>query len=140
MDDWRHLIVDTDFAIEILSVNMDAIDYVMQANSSLYISVVSKAELIRGAQNKTHLNRILKEIDLFTVIDLDSEVSTTFNKLMQQYTLSHRIGISDAFIAATSLTYDLPLLTCNTRHFTYISGIKLPHHGVKPQRRGFLGF
>ncbi|MDZ7361033.1 MAG: type II toxin-antitoxin system VapC family toxin [candidate division KSB1 bacterium] len=36
-----------------------------------------------------------------------------------------QIGTKDAFIAATCLVYDLPLLTVNLRHFDRVGGLQL---------------
>jgi len=140
MEDWQHQLVDTDFMIEMLAANEAAFDYITKENAALYISVITRAELIRGARDKSHMTKIIRNIEPFTVIDMDSEISYYFNQLMEQYALSHQIGISDAIIAATALNYNLPLLTCNTKHLKYIKSLYLPAHGVKPQRKGLGNF
>jgi len=47
------------------------------------------------------------------------------NKLIENYALSHNMGICDAIIAATCLVYDLPLWTHNKKDFKFIDGLEL---------------
>jgi len=44
---------------------------------------------------------------------------------MLDYSLSHKLSIPDAIIAATALHYDIELYTYNTKDFRFIEGIKL---------------
>ena len=51
--------------------------------------------------------------------------SDTFLKLMEAYSLSHKLGIPDAIIAATAIIHHLPLYTLNIKHFQFISEVQL---------------
>ena len=44
---------------------------------------------------------------------------------MLLYSLSHKLSIPDALIAATALNYDIELYTYNIKDFRFIDGIKL---------------
>jgi tRNA(fMet)-specific endonuclease VapC len=44
---------------------------------------------------------------------------------MEEYSLSHKLSLPDALIAATVLEHDLELYTLNVRDFGFISGLAL---------------
>lgn len=44
---------------------------------------------------------------------------------METYSLSHKLSIPDAIIAATALVYDLELYTLNLKDFRFIPGLTL---------------
>jgi hypothetical protein len=44
---------------------------------------------------------------------------------MESYSLSHKVSIPDALIAATALVHDLELYTMNTKDFRFIAKLKL---------------
>jgi hypothetical protein len=44
---------------------------------------------------------------------------------MEQYSLSHKLSLPDALIAATALVYDVPLYTMNLKDFRFIPKLKL---------------
>ncbi len=44
---------------------------------------------------------------------------------MNSYVLSHKLAMPDAFIASTSLKYNLELYTYNIKDFKYLKDIKL---------------
>jgi predicted nucleic acid-binding protein len=45
--------------------------------------------------------------------------------LVEAYFLSHGLLIADAFVAATAIDLDIPLLTKNQRDYRFIQGLKL---------------
>ncbi|XOF34926.1 MAG: hypothetical protein ACL93V_06450 [Candidatus Electrothrix sp. YB6] len=44
---------------------------------------------------------------------------------METYSLSHKLSLPDALIAATVLSHDLALYTLNVKDFRFISDLKL---------------
>lgn len=88
------------------------------------ISAVTAAEVLFGARNKTELQKIKKDIAHIQVLEVNEEISSLFVQLVADYTLSHKLAIPDAIIAATALTYKLPLFTSNQKDFRFITGIK----------------
>jgi predicted nucleic acid-binding protein len=44
---------------------------------------------------------------------------------MESYSLSHKLCIPDALIAATALTYSIELYTLNSKDFHFIENIQL---------------
>jgi predicted nucleic acid-binding protein len=93
--------------------------------AELAISVIAQAELYYGAVNKAELLRIQKHLNLLHNLPIDPQVSNQFIELMVQYSLSHKLAIPDALIAATALVNDLELYTLNIKDFRFIENLKL---------------
>ncbi|MCW3107939.1 MAG: PilT protein domain protein [Segetibacter sp.] len=132
------ILIDTDFAWEYLSGNLEAIEFMAPEKSEVYaISSITTAELIKGCGNKAKLSKLYKAITDFLVLHTDTEISIQAVELVKNYHLSHNIGINDAYIAATCLYYNIELATCNTSDYHYIPNLKLAKHNVKPKRKGW---
>ncbi|MCF8374691.1 MAG: PIN domain-containing protein [Bacteroidales bacterium] len=52
-------------------------------------------------------------------------ISDKFEELMIKYSLSHKLSIPDAIIAAKALHYDIQLYTYNVKDFRFIEGFRL---------------
>jgi len=91
----------------------------------LAISAVTEAELYFGALNKVELQKIKRHLALLQQFPLDVALSNTFLQLMETYSLSHKLSIPDALIAATALTRDISLYTLNVKDFRFIPGLAL---------------
>ena len=70
---------------------------------AIAVSIVTSGELIYGALNKKELSRIKKDLSHLKVLDIDKQVCDQFIELMTTYSLSHNLGVPDAFIAATAI-------------------------------------
>jgi len=44
---------------------------------------------------------------------------------METYSLSHKLSLPDALIAATAISHDLELYTLNIKDFRFITGLNL---------------
>lgn len=82
-------------------------------------------ELIIGCRDKGDLNRTLKFLADYPVIDISIPISRRAYQLILHFSMSHGLVIPDAFIAATALEEKLRLVTSNVRHFEMIPGITL---------------
>ncbi len=82
-------------------------------------------ELYYGAINKKELNKIKRFLKSFNLLVINEEISKIALELIEKYSKSHGLEIPDALIAATSIYYDLPLLTYNKKDFKYIEGLQL---------------
>ena len=81
--------------------------------------------LIYGARDKLELAKMQKHLALVKQISLDEEISNHFLALLEEYALSHKLSVPDALIAATSLSYNLPLYTLNIKDFRFIPDLKI---------------
>jgi len=59
------------------------------------------------------------------LIQINDAIFQKSLELMEAYTLSHKLSIPDALIAATALIHQLQLYTLNLKDFRYIPGLKL---------------
>ncbi|GAA4310069.1 type II toxin-antitoxin system VapC family toxin [Compostibacter hankyongensis] len=90
-------------------------------NLPICISIITKMELIQGSKNKAEIDRLLKKL----IFHLTEEVSALAFRFVQDFSKSHALQIPDALIAATAVTFNIPLYTYNKKHFKYIPGINL---------------
>ncbi|MBP9164374.1 MAG: type II toxin-antitoxin system VapC family toxin [Leptospiraceae bacterium] len=120
------ILCDTDILIEYLKDNSEICSKLEHlGDENLSISIITYAELIRGAFNKTEQAKIKKQIKSITVISLSDGISNQFQRILDLYTLSHKISIPDALIAATAIASDLHLFTRNVKDFRFIKGISM---------------
>ena len=120
------ILCDTNILIEFYKNNTAIIQELRQIGSqNLAISVITRAELYYGAINKNELKRIQKHLDLLQNIPTDRSISEQFIQLMANYSLSHKLTIPDALIAATALVNDLELYTLNIKDFRFIENLRI---------------
>ena len=127
------ILCDTNILIEFYKNNTAIIQELRQIGSqNLTISIITRAELYYGALNKNELNRIQEHLDLLQNIPIDRPISEQFIQLMAQYSLSHKLTIPDAMIAATALTHNISLYTLNLKDFRFIQGLKIYESSLSP--------
>ena len=120
------ILCDTNIIIEFLKetptvvANLDDI-----GKDSIYISSITAGELYFGALNKVELSFIRKKINSLVHIPITEPISDIFEDLMIKYSLSHKLAIPDAIIAATALYFDIELFTYNLKDFRFIKDLKL---------------
>ena len=132
------ILLDTDFAFELLHKNPDAENFIVQNNYDIItISSVTYFEMIKSCINKTQLNNLQKQLpQFFYPIPIEAEISNLAGNFLNAYHLSHDIKINDALIAATSVHYNIEFATCNFKHFQFIPLLMLAKHNVSPSRKG----
>ena len=115
------VLCDTNILIEAFRNNklvIEEFDKIKYEN--IAISVITIAELLFGARNKQEYNEIRRRIDKIRIFSIDTDISNIFHKLVEDYSLSHSIGIADSLIAATSLSHNIKLFTLNIKDFHFI--------------------
>ena len=118
------MLVDTDVLIWVSRGNQQAIDY-LDNIKEIFISDVTYMELIQGAFNKHEANSIdntLKEMNV-TRLPINQHVSEKAALLVRTYFHSYSMQLADALIGATASEYNLELVSCNAKHFTFIEGL-----------------
>lgn len=120
------VVFDTNVLIDISRENVKVINGVKQFSSSrLSISIITAGEFLNGARNKHEQKLIQHDLQKYTVLPINKEISELFIELMNKYTLSHKPFVPDLLIAATCMHHNLPLYTINRKDFRFISGLKL---------------
>jgi predicted nucleic acid-binding protein len=120
------ILCDTNIIIEFYKNNSQIISGLrLVGQSNIAIGAVTKAELYFGALNKVELGMIQKHLSSIQLFPIDISISNKFISLMESYSLSHKLCIPDALIAATALTYSIELYTLNSKDFHFIENIQL---------------
>ncbi len=115
------VLCDTDILIELYKGNDKVFNEMNRiGNANLSISVVTAGELLFGARNKRELEILKSDITKINCLPIDAEISSLAIELISQYTLSHRLSLPDALIAATSIVYDISLFTLNKKDFRFL--------------------
>ncbi len=120
------VIFDTTVLIELYRGNQTVKDKIIAlGDGTYYISMISVAEFLIGARDKTELTKLEKHISNYTSLAINVDITNIFISNFKMFVLSHRPGIADMLIAATAIYYNLPLYTHNKKHFQFIPGLKL---------------
>jgi len=120
------VICDTNILIEYFKNNTEVASTIFDiGEKNILISSITAGELYYGAFNKNELRKIKRKLDLLVIIPINENICDIYEKLMYRFSLSHKISLPDAFIAAAALYYDLHLYTLNIRDFKFIPDIKL---------------
>lgn len=120
------ILCDTNILIEFYKNNPLIVQELRKiGQNQIAISAITQGELYFGALNKNELRTIKRHLATLHLIPIDSAISHKFLELMEAYTLSHKLSIPDALIAATALIHQLDLYTLNLKDFRYIPGLKL---------------
>jgi len=120
------ILCDTNIFIEIYRGNGSIIEICKNiGQQNIAISDVSCAELLYGARNKKELKAIRNDIDSLIVMPIEASISNLSVNLVEKYTLSHKLSLPDALIAATALLHNISLYTLNTKDFKFIPKIDL---------------
>ena len=97
----------------------------------LGISVMTVHEVSKGISKNPNLsekvvNRIETAFGRLNILEYDvgcAEVGGELEAKLEQK--GERLSLADVIIAATALSYEVPLLTMNRRHFERVDGLKL---------------
>jgi len=120
------ILIDTNIIIEFYKNNALVIEELRTIRiNNLAISVITQAELYYGAFNKSELLKIKKHLASINILSVNSDVSNQFIKLMETYSLSHKLTIPDALIASTAIVNEIDLYTLNYKDFSFIAGLNL---------------
>jgi predicted nucleic acid-binding protein len=123
----QRILVDTDILIDVSNGITTAIARLASEvkTSVLAISIITNMELIIGCRNKSELQILERFLRHYEIIMINEPISNLSVNLLHDYRLSHGLAIPDAMIAATAITFNIPLLTKNQRDYRYIAGLNL---------------
>src|ERR1051325_1422880 len=125
----RSILVDTDVVSFLFKQDTRANLYQPDLDGALHlISFMSVAELYRwpilsrwGDKKKSELECYIQR---YTLILPNVDIC----KLWAQIASDFQIPMADAWIAATALHYQLPVVTHNLRHFSRVQGLTVLSH------------
>jgi predicted nucleic acid-binding protein len=118
------VLCDTNILISAFNGRAEAVDQLNKIGlGEIALSSVTVMELLQGMGNKNELAQMKKRLKFYDVVHIDEVISKKAIELMEQFRLSHGLQIPDAFIAATSVVYQIPLFTYNRKDFDFIPNI-----------------
>jgi len=120
------VLCDTNVFIHFFNGNEETINIFKKlGDRRILIPSVTVMELYQGMGNKAELSSMKKKIKNYSVLHFTSDVSILAIGYINRYSLSHNLQIPDAIIAASAVTFQLPLFTYNLKDFRFIPKIKL---------------
>jgi predicted nucleic acid-binding protein len=120
------IIVDSCVFIQAFRRNKKAQDDLKSIEGRVAYSIITQLELLTGANTPTKKETIIQIFESYYGILLNHPISITAIKLMEKYISGQKaISVPDCLIAATSIETGFPLLTYNTKDFSFIEEIKL---------------
>ncbi len=120
------VLCDTNVFINFFNGNEETIDIFKKlGDKRILIHSVTVMELYQGMSNNTELNRMKKKIKNYSILHFNTDVSTLTIEYINRFKLSHNLQIPDAIIAASAVTFNLPLFTYNLKDFQFIPDISL---------------
>lgn len=127
MEKTQLVLCDSDVLIELFDRNNEKAIIKLNAlgPGNLCISSVSYSEILFGSRDKIHHRKLVRSLDKFLLIPISTRIDNLHRKLIREYSLSHKLHVQDALVAATALTLDIPLFTFNKRDFDFIAGLIL---------------
>jgi predicted nucleic acid-binding protein len=120
------ILIDTDVLIWYMRGNEKAYDIIENLNS-FSISVVTYMELVQGMKNKKELNSLRQALHGWNtkLVYISEEISAKAMFFVEQHFLSHSLQLADALIGASAITYGLPVVTGNDKHYKVMGDIEV---------------
>lgn len=123
----KKYLVDTCIIVDFLRGKDGPKEFIANELDNLHISVVTVAELYAGVKGKNEETQLGVFLGLFSIIDLNKDISISSGYLKNKYYKSHNAGLADCMIAATALDGDYTLVSNNFKHFPMVDNkIKIP--------------
>ena len=120
------ILCDTNIIIEFYKGNDEIVEKLKGIGiEKIAISAITLGELIFGALNNKELSSILKDSKSLNIIPINQSISNRFLGLMQKFSLSHKLAIPDALIAATAIENNFEFFTLNVKDFRFIKDLRL---------------
>lgn len=130
-----NVLVDTDIVSYLFKSHSIAFQYLPDlTNQTPFISFMTMAELDRwvleARWGDIRRKRLLEYLDAFTVFPYDRALCTKWADVtVAAQSRGRRIECADAWVAATALLCDAPLITHNRSEYLGVPGLKLISHG-----------
>ena len=120
------MVIDTDVLIWYLRGNDKAFKLIENLDN-FSLSVITYMELVQGMRNKKELNKFRQALHAWNtkILYISEEISAKAMFAVEQHFLSCSIQLADALIGATAISYGVPLLTGNDKHYKIMKEIQL---------------
>lgn len=120
------MLIDTDVLIWAFRGNEKAADF-LDDQPGFALSIVTYMELVQGARNRTEMQLIRKTLRFWDaqIVQIDEAISSRAAFLVEEYALSHSMGMADALIASSALTMGEALVTANGKHYRFLPDLEI---------------
>ena len=120
------MIMDTDVLIWYMRGNENA-RKVIDNTGRFSISVITYMELVQGMRNKKELNSLRRALHTWgtDILYVSEDISAKAMFYVEQHFLSHSLQITDALIGSTAVTYGMPILTGNFKHYKVMKDVQI---------------
>lgn len=120
------MVIDTDVLVWYLRGNDKAFKLIENLDN-FSISVITYMELVQGMRNKKELNKLRQALHAWNtkILYISEEISAKAMFAVEQHFLSHSMQLADALVGATAISFGLPLLTGNDKHYKIMKEIQL---------------
>ena len=121
------ILLDTDILIDFSRGDETAIATLAanEAADTLAVNTITVLEFLQGSRDKRDWQICARSLLRYKHLPLTAEISLLAPILFETYRLSHGLALGDCLIAATALTWNIPLLTGNQRDYRFIDGLQL---------------
>jgi predicted nucleic acid-binding protein len=114
------VLVDSDILIEVTRARDPVLviewQSLVDSQCTICYSPVTLAELWRGARPSEH-SLLTGLFESLLCVPIDAAIGRLAGDILHLHAKSHSLGIPDALIAATAITHDASLWTCNRKHY-----------------------
>jgi len=118
------VMLDTDVLIEVLRGRAQTGNWLRSLGARrIGISVLTRLEILQGAQNRREQTLLAREMNRYTLIHLEHADSEAALDWFESFHLSHSVGIMDCLIAAAALRLGVPLYSFNLKHYSALAGL-----------------
>jgi predicted nucleic acid-binding protein len=120
------MVIDTDVLIWYMRGNEKAYRVIEKLNN-FFISVVTYIELVQCMRNKNELNNLRRALHGWNskILYISEEISVKAMFFVEQHYLGHSVQLADALIGATAISYGLPILTGNDKHYKILKEMQI---------------
>jgi len=119
------ILCDTNIIIELFRGDEKTRESIHEIGlGNIAISIITFSEVLQGMRKREE-EQTLKFLNSVQVLHLSKEISKHFKGLISNYSISHRLRIADALIAATAIANGLTLFTYDRGDFRFIPEITL---------------
>jgi len=120
------MLIDTDVIIWYMKGNTQAFK-IIEESKGFNISVITYMELVQGMRNKQELAALRKALKSWqaTILYVNEDISNRSMFYVEQHFLSHSLQLADAMIGATAVSFGVPLLTGNSKHYKILKDVQL---------------
>ena len=120
------MVIDTDVLIWYMRGNEKTYRVIEKLNN-FFISVVTYIELVQCMRNKNELNNLRRALHGWNskILYISEEISVKAMFFVEQHYLGHSVQLADALIGATAISYGLPILTGNDKHYKILKEMQI---------------